>query len=155
MIGSDLEVLAEAKSVSFEFNEEVESIRLMFCGDGNDWGWAENEIEVNGTSVTVTLADLEGYDGFIAGTQGLFVLTVDYSTISATILKSAVLLMGGDDAGDSDNGGTDGGDNGDSGESGLTTTSYSPRVGDSVLYTIALVALLSVAFVTVKKVRVR
>ena len=91
----DFEILAEAKTLSLEFNEEVNAVTFIFCGDGNGWGWAENRYEVNGTSIVVTMADLKDYDTFVEGNEGLFVLTVnDYSILSGTILKSAVLNFG-------------------------------------------------------------
>ncbi|MCL2772680.1 MAG: hypothetical protein FWD71_04950 [Oscillospiraceae bacterium] len=93
----DLDVLSKAKNLYLEFNEEVELVDIILCGDGNGWGWTPSSFAVNGTSVSIPVADISAYSDFVAGTDGFLVLAkTGVSENISGLVKTAILLNDGE-----------------------------------------------------------
>jgi hypothetical protein len=87
--------LRAAERFEAEFEDWVNSVSFILCGDGNNWGWPENFIEVDGTKMTVILADAEGWDEILTGSRVKIMLTMSYSIPWEDIgLKNAAFVSG-------------------------------------------------------------
>ena len=143
--GLDLAVLQSATEIKFTFSEEPEGgVEIAYLGDGNDWNWTQAKIfdpdNDEGTSVTVKIADLNGWADAMSGEGAKFAVG-HWDTGLEDILAGVEFISG------ASSGGNDGGSANGSGTAPDGNKPVDTGIADvAVASAIALVAVGAVAF---------
>lgn len=168
------DTVKNAEVLRLEFSEQIDSILLVAFGDGDDWGWDEFYVDVDGTEVEIELAEIvEDWADIISGTM-IKILLVNRDPSWDGIQVNAVLSSGeasedlNDDADSYGEDPTDEEVPGDEEEptdeetpteeeptdaptTAAPTTKPTPDTGDSAIIFILLAAVLAGTFVFTKR----
>ena len=84
-----------AERLEAEFEEWIDFMTFVAFGDGNGWDWVETSVDVDGTRVSINLAELDQWADVLTGSQVKFMMTINYSRLWEDMgLQNAALVSG-------------------------------------------------------------